>query len=137
MATVRNVHLDIERGDGSRRTVTVRWEVCFTHCEALAGSVFVETVTLRGDDPIWDDHLTTISNRCVKAERAGCHERRIVRQVSRSVLDEDGDTVIFGIPIHAARDEIYARVCLEPFRPSGACANSNIETGQFGAAGND
>jgi hypothetical protein len=45
-----------------------------------------------------------------------------------------GDTVIFGIPIFADRDELYARVILAPFSPSGSQANSNIVTGQFGAA---
>ncbi len=137
MATVSNVNLKIKKGgDGSRRKVTVTYRLCFTTCEVLAGSVFIEHVSLRGDDPIWDDHLTTLRNRCVKAER-GCIDREIVRHVSRSTLDEDGDTVIFGIPVHAARDEIYARVKLTPFSPSGSNSDSNIVTGQFGAAGND
>jgi hypothetical protein len=134
MASVRNVRLQIERGEGARRTVTVSWENCFSGCEVLAGSVFIETVVLRGDDPIFDDHLITLSNRCVKAEKEDCVDRRIRRRVSRSVLDEDGDTVIFGIPIFADRDEIYARVRLVPFSPSGDSGTSNIVTGQFGAA---
>ena len=138
MATVRDVKLAIKKVKGSdtKRHVTVSWENCYTSCEVLAGSVFVETVTLRGDDPIWDDHLTTLLRRCVKAER-GCQESRIVRHVSRTTLDEDGDTIIFGIPVHAARDEVYARVRLEPFEPSGDSGRSSNVTGQFGPAGND
>ncbi|MDH5398173.1 MAG: hypothetical protein OEX02_08510 [Cyclobacteriaceae bacterium] len=137
MATVSNVNLTIQKGgDGSRRRVKVTYRICFSSCEVLAGSVFVEQVKLRGDDPIWDDHLTTLRSRCVKAEK-GCVDREIIASVSRSTLDEDGDTVIFGIPIFADRDEIYARVSVTPFSPSGSTADSNIVTGQFGAAGND
>jgi len=137
MATVSNVNLKIQKGgDGSRRQVTVNYRVCFTSCEALDESVFIERVRLRGDDPIWDDNLITLRNRCIKAER-GCAEREIVRRVSRSTLDEDGDTIIFGIPVHADRDEIYARVELIPFTPHGSTSDSNVVTGQFGAAGND
>jgi hypothetical protein len=138
VASVRNVRLEVEKGgEGSRRTVTVTWENCFARCEALAGSVFVETVTLRGDDLLFDDHLTTLSRRCVRADAAGCDDRSIRRRVSRSTLDEDGDTVIFGIPIHADRDELYARVSLEPYEPSGDRSDSNLVYGQFGAAGSD
>lgn len=137
MATVSNVRLSIQKGgEGSRRTVTVKYTICFTSCEVLAGSVFVEKVTLRGDDPFFDDHLFTMRNTCVQAEK-GCVERSITRRVSRNTLDEDGDTVIFGIPIFADRDEIYARVKLTPFSPSGATSDSNIVFGQFGAAGSD
>jgi len=137
MATISNVNLAIQHGGGgNRRQVTVSYRLCFSSCEVMAGSTFVETVDLRGDDPLWDDHLARIRNNCVKAEK-GCIDRRITTTVSRSTLDEDGDTVILGIPIHAARDEIYARVKLTPFSPSGSTAHSNIVTGQFGAAGND
>ena len=137
MATISNVRLSVQKGgNSSRRRVDVSYTVCYSACEVLAGSVFVEKVQLRGDDPIWDDNLVTMRNTCVKAER-GCVEREVSRFVSRRTLDEDGDTVIFGIPIHADRDELYARVTLTPFSPGSSAANSNIVTGQFGAAGND
>jgi len=137
MATVSNVNLQIQHGGaGRRRAVTVSYRLCFTDCEVLAGSTFVETVNLRGDDPIWDDQLIRIRYTCVKAEN-GCIDRRITANVSRSVLDEDGDTVIFGIPISSNRDELYARVRLTPYTPRGSRSDSNIVTGQFGAAGND
>lgn len=135
MATVSNVHLTIGKGKAGKRVeVTVSYRICFSSCELLAGSVFKETVTLMGDDPVWDDTLITIRNGCVKAEK-NCVERKFSRQVSRSTLDEDGDTVIFGIPIHAAQDEIYAHVTVAPFMPNGSTGNSNIVTGQFGVAG--
>jgi hypothetical protein len=136
MATISNLNLEIQNnGRDNRRIVTVRYRICFSSCETLAGSVFVEHVDLRGDDPIWDDHLTGIHVGCVKAEK-GCIDRTWTRTVSRSTLDEDGDTIIFGIPIYAARDEIYARVSLTPFKSSGSSSNSNIVTGQFGPLGN-
>ena len=134
MATVSNVRLSISRiRDQSRRRVTVKYNICFTSCEVLAGSVFNENVTLRGDDPIWDDHVLTIRSRCVKAQK-DCIKRKFTRIVSTRLLDEDGDTVIFGIPIYADRDELYARVKLTPFSPSGNQADSNMVYGQFGAA---
>jgi len=135
MATVNNVRLEISRTDDSRRRrVTVRYQVCFSSCEALAGSVFVERVLLRGDDPIWDDNLITLRNTCVRANEGGCVERVITTTVAASTLDEDPDTIIFGWVI-GDRDEVYARVTLTPFAPTGATRDSNIVTGQFGPAG--
>jgi len=141
MATVSNVVLNVQKGgDGSRRLVTVTFRICFTQCEALAGSTFRETVVLRGDDPIWDDNLITLSSSCVRATE-GCVNRSVSQSVSRSTLDEDGDTIItiFGWEIAkiADRDELYAHIELTPFTPSGSSADSNIVTGQWGAAGND
>ena len=135
MAAASNVQLTIEKipNQQNRRKVTVTYRVCFTSCEVLAGSVFKETVTLRGDDPIWDDNVTDIHSGCIKAQK-GCVDRKFSKNVSKSTLDEDGDTVIFGIPIFADRDELYARVKLTPFSPTGNQADSNIVTGQFGAA---
>jgi len=129
--------MTIEKGTGgARRSVTVTYEVCFTSCEVTAGATFVEKVTIRGDDPIWDDNLTTLVNHCVRATN-DCVSRRILRSVSRSTLDEDGDTVVFGVPIFADRDELYARVTLTPLELHSASGDSNIVTGQFGAAGHD
>jgi hypothetical protein len=141
MATISNVVLQVQKGgEGSRRLVTVTYKLCFSACEALAGSTFVETVLLRGDDPIFDDNLITLSRRCVKATDK-CQDRKTAVNVSRSTLDEDGDTIIiiFGQVILriADRDELYARITLTPFAPSGSTADSNIVTGQWGAAGNN
>jgi len=141
MATISNVVLNVQKGGaGSRRLVTVTYKLCFTSCEALAGSTFVETVLLRGDDPFFDDNLITLSRRCVKATDK-CQDRKIAVNVSRSTLDEDGDTIIIigGVVIFrdAARDELYARITLTPFTTSGSTADSNIVTGQWGAAGNN
>ncbi len=135
MATASNVQLTIQKikNQPNRRKVSVTYRVCFTTCEVLAGSVFKETVILRGDDEIWDNNITTIHSDCIKAQR-GCVDRKFSKNVSKSILDEDGDTVIFGIPIFADRDELYARVKLTPFSPSGNQADSNVVTGQFGAA---
>ena len=107
---------------------------------SLCGSTFVADVYLRGDDPIWDDHLIRLSHGCVKAAR-GCPEFSLQRSVSRSTLDEDGDTIIeiFGVKLLeiADRDEVYARVELRPFQAVGDAANSNVVTGQWGSAGGD
>ena len=131
MATVSNVTLQIGREEGDRRRVTVNYRVCFNSCEALAGSTFVETITLRGDDPFFDDHLITLRRVCIKAQE-GCVDRSLSTVVSESTLDEDGDTIILGWVISRNRDEIYARVNLTPFTASGSQADSNIVTGQFG-----
>ena len=131
MASISNVRLEIGRENDDRRRVTVTYRVCFSSCEALAGSTFVESVVLRGDDPIWDDNLITLRNTCVRAQ-AGCVDRRISSIVSESTLDEDPDTIIFGWVVDRDRDEIYARVRLVPFAPTGAQADSNQVTGQFG-----
>lgn len=140
MPSVNNVKLTIDKGgdsrSGSNRRVRVTYTLSFSGTEVLAGSVFRERVTLRGDDPVWDDHLTEFHAGAVRAA-SGSVSRSFTRNVSRSTLDEDGDTVIFGIPIFADRDEIYARVELTPFVPSSGSGNSNTVTGQFGAAGND
>lgn len=134
MASIQNVRLEITKGENDRRRrVTVRYRVCFSPCEALAGSVFVERVLLRGDDPIWDDNLITLRNTCVKAQ-AGCTDRVLSTTVARSQLDEDPDTIIFGWVI-GDRDEIYARVSLTPFAPTGDSRDSNTVTGNFGPAG--
>ncbi|MGA7800411.1 MAG: hypothetical protein WCC36_06330 [Gammaproteobacteria bacterium] len=134
MATVSNVRLQIERADQrNRRRVTVTYRVCFSNCEAMGNSVFREKVTLRGDDPIWDDHLITLRNTCLRATQ-GCVERSITANVASSTLDEDPDTIIFGWVI-GAKDEVYARVSLTPFTPSGSSGDSNVVSGDFGPAG--
>jgi len=141
MATISNVRLSIQKGGGgSRRSVSVRYNVCYSACEILAGSTFHSVVTLRGDDPLWDDYLITLFSGCIKAAE-GCPQYAVDASVSRSTLDEDGDTIIeiFGWKIaqFADQDEIYAHVELTPFQPTGGSANSNIVTGQWGDAGGD
>ena len=133
MATVSNVRLAIGPEEDNRRRVTVTYRVCFSPCETLAGSVFVEKVVLRGDDPIWDDHLIDLRNTCVRSER-GCVDRSLTTFITESRLDEDPDTIIFGWVI-GDRDEVYARVSLEPFHPTGSRADSNVVSGHFGPAG--
>ncbi len=137
MPSISNVKLDIAKRTGdSKRKVTVTYTLCFSPCEILDGTVFTEKVVLRGDDPIWDDNLTTLRTACVRASK-DCIDRKVVANVSRRTLDEDGDTVIFGIPVFADRDEIYARVSLTPYAPSSRSVDSNNVYGQFGAAGSD
>jgi len=137
MATVSNLKLEIQHGgSGSRRRVTVSYKIYFSHTEVLAGAVFLEHVNLWGDDPVFDDNISRLLSSSVKAEQSSV-TRRFTRSVSRSRLDEDGDTVVLGIPINANRDELYAKVLLTPYMPKKTSAKSNIVTGQFGAAGND
>lgn len=136
MASVSNVKLQIGQANSeTRRSVSVTYKLCFSACEASAGSTFVEKVVLRGDDPFWDDddHLITLRNVCTKAVD-GCVERSISTTIARSALDEDPDTIIFGWVI-GSEDEIYARVSLAPFVAKGSSKNSNILTGHFGPAG--
>lgn len=124
MATVNNLKLHIKKGN-SRSDVTITYDLCFSHCERLDETVFVELVTLRGDDPVNDDHLTTISNSCVKATKA-CVKRKFVRKVSNNVLDEDPKILWV-----QQSDEVYARVKLSPFKPGNATGSSNIVNSYF------
>lgn len=136
MPTINNVRLTIDKADDSRlRRVTVKYQVCFSACEAHTEASFVERVVLRGADPIFDDDLLTLRNNCVRAQR-GCVDRSVSAMVPTAMLDEDGDTIILGWVVDAARDEIYARVTMKPFVPGSASANSNQVTGQFGPGGN-
>ena len=135
MASCRSVKLKIEPGiNANKRKVTVNYKLCFTPCEALAGSVFIEKVTLQGDDPILDDHLITLKNSCVKAQ-SDCIKREIVQQVSKSKLDEDPDTIILGLVL-GNKDEIYARVKLTPYSPVKCSSDSDVVKGHFGKASN-
>lgn len=133
MATISNVRLQIEEAGRNRSRVKVTYRVCFSHCEAMAGSTFVENVTIRGDDPVWDDHLLTLRRGCIRAQN-GCINREVERVVSNSVLDEDPDTIIFGV-VFGNKDELYARVKLTPFEPSASQGDSNIVSSHFGPAG--
>lgn len=134
MATINNIRLNIERSDqNNRRLVSISYKICFNSCEIAAGSTFREKVFLRGDDPIWDDHIMTLKNGCVKASQA-CIDRAIKRTLASSTLDEDPDTIILGWVI-GNKDEIYARVELTPFTPTGSSGDSNVVTGDFGPAG--
>ncbi|OED41144.1 hypothetical protein AB833_10320 [Chromatiales bacterium (ex Bugula neritina AB1)] len=134
MATVSRIKLKIGDEDrNNRRLVTVTYRVCFSRCEAMAGSVFREKVTLRGDDPIWDDHLITLRNTCLKST-SGCIDRKVSRRISSSTLDEDADTIILGWVI-GNKDEVYARVALTPFEPSSTRGDSNTISADFGPAG--
>lgn len=134
MASISNIRLNIERArQPNRRLVNVSYRICFSSCEVAAGSTFREVVTLRGDDPIWDDHLITIRDGCVRASQS-CMDRSINANVAQSTLDEDPDTIIFGWVI-GNQDEVYARVNLTPFVPTGSSGDSNTITADFGPAG--
>ncbi|WP_346881551.1 hypothetical protein [uncultured Algibacter sp.] len=123
MATIANLKLSIKKGN-SKSDVTVSYDICFSHCEKLDETVFVEKVTLKGDDGILaDDHLLTVANKCVKATKT-CIPRKFVRKVNNSVLDED-DTFF------NRTDEVYAKVDIKPFVPSKRSATSNIISSNF------
>lgn len=133
MATISNVRLSIEQGTpGTQRRVTVTYRINFSATERLAGSVFVERVTLRGSDVAVDDDLASLYTDVVKAPvDPSFVDRSISEMVSRDTLDEDSDFLV------AMRDEIYARVTLQPFMPMSASAESNLVSGQFGSRGSD
>lgn len=123
MATIANLKLSIKKGS-SRSDVTVSYDICFSHCEILDNTVFVENVTLKGDDGVLaDDHLLTITNNCVKASK-GCVTRKFVRNVNNNVLDEDDS-------VFNRTDEVYAKVHIKPFVASQRTATSNIISSNF------
>jgi hypothetical protein len=132
MPAINNVRLTIGRSDNpGHRQVNVQYQVCFTACEAMAQSAFVERVVLWGADPDPDDNLITLRNACVRAQR-GCVDRSISRTVSAGTLNEDDPTTILGLTIDAGRDEVYAQVTIKPFVPGSATRNSNEVKDQFG-----
>lgn len=136
MPSIANLSLKIDPAlqANRRRKVTVSYTLRFTPREELAGTVFEERVQLRGDDPAFDDDRgAPLLASFVKATPANVN-RTVTRLVSQNVLDEDGDTIILGVPIAALRDELYARVSLRPFVPAGAQADSPTQKGQFGPA---
>jgi hypothetical protein len=146
MATVSNVTLDIQHGGpgaplpgGPGRTVTVTYRVCFTRCEILAGTTFAETVRLFGQDPGVEEPLSSffqpLFRGCVAApgrnENRTCVDREMTGQVLRSRLDEDADLM------GQVSDEVFARVTLTPFAPTGSTGDSNVVSGQWGPLGGD
>ncbi len=72
---------------------------------------------------------------CEHIGEKSCSEHSVIRNISRSTLDED--TVIFGWVLDANRDELYARVELIPYEPQQSTGNSNMVYGQFGAGESD
>jgi hypothetical protein len=135
MATISNPTLKIDSAPqkGNRRKVTVTYALRFTSREEAAGTVFNESVVLMGDDPSFDDVQAQLASTFVKAV-PGTVNRVVTALVSSSALDEDGDTIIFGVPILKLRDELFARIQLSPFVPAPVRADSNGVTGQFGPA---
>lgn len=132
MATISNIALRIDPVvNNKRRKVTVSYSLRFTPREELAGSVFEEKVVLRGDDPLFDEDRAVIASSFVKAA-PGTIKRSFTQQVSQHRLDEDGDTIVFGVPLLVLRDELYARVTLTPFQARPAQADSEPVSGQFG-----
>lgn len=135
MATISNPLLKIDPVPikGNRRKVTLTYTLRFTPREEAAGTVFDETAVLMGDDPVFDDARAPLLSAFVKALPTNIN-RVVTVFVSSSRLDEDGDTIIFGVPILKLRDELFARITLTPFVPTAARADSNVVTGQFGPA---
>jgi hypothetical protein len=135
MPTILNPTLKIDPVllKGNRRKVTVSYGLSFNTREEAAGAVFDETVRLMGNDPIFDTVQATLSSSFVKAV-PGTVNRVVTALVSQSRLDEDGDTIVFGIPILALKDELFARINLKPFVATATQNDSNGVSGQFGPA---
>ncbi|WAC03521.1 hypothetical protein N7U66_08590 [Lacinutrix neustonica] len=72
--------MSIKKG-ANTSDVIVTYDICFSFCERLDGTVFIELITLEGDDLITDNH-------CIKVTKA-CVSRKIARKVNNNVLDED------------------------------------------------
>ncbi len=125
MATIARLKLEIKKGS-SESQVTVSYDLCFMHCERLAGSVFIENVKLMGDDWLNDDNLYTLSHHtCIKAPSSKvCIPRKFTKTLKNSVLDEDDS-------FFNRKDEVYARVTITPFVPSSKKADSNIISSYF------
>lgn len=124
MANIVNLKLDIKKG--SRRSkVTVTYDICYSHCEVMDNTTFIETVRLKGDDawPNPDDNLIVLKNSCVSATKR-CLKRKFISSIANSILNEDDSIFNRG-------DEVYAQVNLAPFKPSSTSASSNIISSRF------
>jgi len=122
MANIVNLTLEIKKGT-SKSKVTVTYDACFTQCELMDNTTFIETVRLRGEDVFSDDNLITLKSSCVSATKR-CVKRKITRSISNSVLNEDDS-------FFNRTDEVYAQVKLVPFKPSTSSGSSNIISSRF------
>lgn len=122
MATISNQKLDIQKGKSSSK-VTLSYTICFSNCEVLAGTVYQEKVSLKGDDTFFDDHLTTLRNTCIKASER-CIKRSISRSVANKTLNEDNS-------LFNRTDEVYGLIELTPFQARKTSAKTNIEYDRF------
>ncbi|MGH3918126.1 MAG: hypothetical protein ACRDRY_19925 [Pseudonocardiaceae bacterium] len=127
MATIGSVSLTIELGGGNTSEVTVEYPIRFSSLDVLGNLEYRERVRLRGADSFpngGDDELTTLQNVRVRPNGQATLNRRIVRQVANSTLNEDS-------PFQD--DEIYARVNLRDvdglFQP--VRRDSNEVSGSF------
>ena len=119
MANINNLKLDIKKG--SRRSkVTVTYDICFSHCEVMDNTTFIETLRLKGDDawPNPDDNLIVLKNSCVSATKR-CLKRKFVNTIANSILNEDDSIFNRG-------DEVYAHVKLTPFKARATSALSHF-----------
>lgn len=124
MATIGRVSLTIKVDGSDTSEVAVEYTIRFNALDVLGNLVHREQVRLFGDDPVFDDDLITLQNVQVRPNGQTTLERRIIRRVADSTLNEDR-------PFQD--DEIYARVDLRnldvPFPP--VSRNSNVVTGSF------
>lgn len=117
MPTISNIVLTIRPATSPNYVARVAYTVRFSSIEIDARSTFTEKITLLGDDPLFNDVLSTIGNGTIVATSSSM-SRSYERVVSRSVLNEDPE----------GGDELFARIELTPFTAVKASANSrNIE----------
>ena len=139
MATISNLELGvIDAATPDERLVTVTYELSIPPKEALAGTVFLETISLWGDDRTEGgdvDFLRKVRNRLIKADElgAGTHVRTVTRKISKQTLDEDAEITSGGQDLDV--DELFARVSVRPFVAKSAEMDSDTVRGLFGPEG--
>ncbi|HSN97133.1 MAG TPA: hypothetical protein VLS89_02510 [Candidatus Nanopelagicales bacterium] len=131
MAAIQNVTLIINKLDERRSEVVVEYDMSFSPAEIQAGSIFVERIGLRGNDPLFDDDIAPgLVSQLVQAQ-PNVPRRAVRRIIPTRLLDEDRDRSLLGLLL-AREDELIAQVSLMPFMPRGATASSQPVEANFG-----
>ncbi|MBL1278282.1 MAG: hypothetical protein COB30_019580 [Ectothiorhodospiraceae bacterium] len=121
MASISSLNLKLNRHDHNRKTatITVSYRAVLSSVERnMTGLRFREVIQLWGaDSPDGDDYLYTFPTRIFSKESDGVVNREVTVTLSDDILDEDG----FPRPT----DEVYAKVRISPYLPSGSVRNSN------------
>ena len=139
MPTITEVRLDVtDTTEADERLVTVEYDFIISNQDVFAGTVFLERVSLWGDDRNEGggvERLSNVRRRLIKCGdlKPGPQTRTATRKISKQTLDEDADTI--GATWTLVPDELFARVSLQPFVANSVEMDSDPVPGQFGEEG--
>jgi len=114
MSQVRNVQLEITPRQGEQWNAEVSYEARFTNREIQNNILFIERITIFGQDPFQEEELIRFNRRITAQSN--------IQQVNRTfnvrseILDEDEGIEIGGFVLTDPRDEVLAQVDLIRFQ---------------------